>query len=294
MSNAFGVAEAALSKAAKIRRTSCISWSPSGWPQTATAPTGTGIVTGSCSTPFRAIRIGIPNAETKPYKIAKIAGCPSATWNDYVNPTGDGIWRNFTFAGKGAASDTIVNDRSAPIEVTAWPSPEPALPGNGISVRWTWTDWLPIESVQPDPTTGMYVVMLRWLNSLANQIFTYANGLFIPGWTGCNDINHGFDYAIGGYNNGADHVTRPMLGDMNWTTCQKNSPLNGTPLAIIQFLTNFDGIVAIGAGDSHQSGAGTTNSFNGFLAQTITRLGCETSRPNPVWFCELRGWWHCI
>jgi len=272
-------------------RTNRISWSPSGWPQTAEAPTGTGVLTLGCPGAFRALRVGIPNAGTLPYTIAKIAACPSSSWNDYVNPTGDSSWRSLTFAGRGAPSDEIVTDRSAPIEITAWPAPAIALPGSGISPRWTWTDWIPLQSASPDPATGMHVVMLRWLNAVAGQKFTYANGLFGRGWTGLAEVNRGFDYAVGGYNNGADYVTNPVDGDVNWEACQHNSPLNGTPLAIIQFLTERGGIVGMVAGDSHQSGTGTTSSFNGFLAQFTTDMGRKYRDQVPFGFvnCAVGG-----
>ena len=259
-----------------------MSWSPSGWPQIATAPTGTGILAVGCSGPFHAIRVGIPNAGVLPFTIAKVAARASESWSDYVNPTGESDWRPLTFAGRGAPLDEIVSDPSAPFEITAWPSPELALPGNGISPRWTWTDWAPVRSVGADPATGMHVLMLRWLNAKADQQFTYANGSFLYGWTGASDVNNGCDYAMGGYNNGSDYVTRPTLGDMSWDLCRQNSLLNGTPLAVVQFLTDQAGIVGVVAGDSHQSGAGTESSFNNFLAQATTKLARKYLGTHPV------------
>ncbi|MDR3538214.1 MAG: hypothetical protein P4L71_17095 [Acetobacteraceae bacterium] len=226
-----------------------------------------------------------------PYSIAKIAACASSTWNDYVNPTGGTPWRHLTYAGQGALSDEIVSDLSAPTEITAWPAAAGALPGSGNAPRWTWTDWTPVQSGTPDPATRMHVLMLRWRNSTAGQLFTYANGTLGHGWTGLIDVNHGFDHAIGGYNNGADYVTNPINGEMRWELCQRNSPINGTPLAIVQFLTERAGVVGMVAGDSHHSGTGTTSGFNNFLAQFTTRLGQRYSGAVPFGFvnCAVGG-----
>jgi SAM-dependent methyltransferase len=273
MSDAFGCAAAALSKPNGLRRTNCITWSPSGWLKMASAPRGTGIVTLGCSAPFQALRIGIPNAASIPYKIAQISACPSTTWNDYVTPTGKVCWKPLTFAGQGKNSELIVDDDSAPVEITALPQEGSDVSEGTFAPRWTWTDWTPIRSVSADLGTGLHVIMIRWLNTIDAQMFTYANGLFAPGWTGCPNVNRGFDYAIGGYNNGSDHVSHPAPHDLNWATCQRNSLLNGTPLAIVQFRTESNGIVGLVTGDSHQCGTGTNSSFNNLLAQATTSLG---------------------
>lgn len=269
----------------------CISWGPSGWPQLAPAPIGTGVLTVGCSGPFRAVRVGIPNAATSPFVITRIAVSASSSWNDYVNPTGGVGWRHLTFAGQGKPSDAVVCDTAAPVEITAWPSPAPALPGSGIAPRWTWTDWAPVRSAAPDPISGMHVVMFRWLNVTPGQTCTYANGTFGHGGTGLPQVHRGFDRAIGGFNNGSDCVTQPIPGDMQWELCRQNTPLSGTPLAIVQFLTENRGVVGMVVGDSHHSGTGTTSGLNNFLAQLTNRLDREHAPQLPFGYvnCAVRG-----
>ena len=275
----------------RARRTKFVSWSPSGWLQSAAVPAGTGVLAVGCGGAFRAVRVGIPNAGTDPFTIARMAASASADWSDYVNPTSGAPWTHLTFAGQGELSDAVVSDPAAPREIIVHPAPAPALPGSGRAPRWTWTDWTPLRSAGPDRATGMHVLMLRWLNTVTGQRFTFANGNFGHGWTGLPEVNHGFDYAMGGYNNGADFVTAPAAGDMHWQTCRHNGLLNGTPLAIVQFLTERDGIVGMVAGDSHHSGTGTTNAFNNFLAQLATQLGRKHAGETPFGFvnCAVGG-----
>jgi SAM-dependent methyltransferase len=228
------------------------------------------------------MRVGLQNASLEPFRIAKIVARASSSWSDYVNPTGDAPWTRLTFSGQGNPTDAVISDPSAPVEVSVAPAKNVATPGCGNAPRWTWTDWAPVEDIGPDPATNMRVVMIRWLNEIAWQPFTYVNGLFQHQWTGLAETNSGFDYAIGGYNNGSDCVSNPSPGDMAWDLCARNSPLNGTPIAIVQFKTKKDGIVGMVAGDSHHDGTGTNSGFNGYLTQFATALARKNISELPI------------
>ena len=256
----------------QLRRTHRISWMINGWlrPDTLGPDNGgTACLTLGCPDDFHAMRLGFANMTPRPWTVRRAIGCASAGFGDYVNPAGNGSWTPFTFAMQGRDDDRIVTAPDAPTAITvAGNAPDPAT-GETENPAWTFTDWVPLTSIDPDPATGMRVLMLRALID-AGQTICVANGQ-LRGLTGNAAVNSGIDYFTGGIKLGYDRVTDPS-GQEIADTWRHNSLANGTPFPLVQFLTRRPGIVGITTGDSHQQGTSTTEQFTGFLFRCTAQL----------------------
>jgi hypothetical protein len=232
-------------------------------------PWGTGTITVGCPDDFYAMRLGFANIAPSDHVVPLMKACVSDSWNDYVNPTGAGGWVTFTTAHGGEDTDAVVTIADAPTALRVTGTQTDRGTGCTNIPKWSWTDWNCIASGPPDPATNMRVVMIRHLATLG-QVYNYANGLF-SNHRGNLAYNNGYDYAIGGYNNGQDCVSNPceMLGD----AILVNGMTNGSMIGAIQFLTRNPGVVGMNCGDSHHCGTGTTSQFNSYLAQGMTLLG---------------------
>ena len=204
--------------------------------------------------------------------MAKVIGCPSTSFNDYVTPLGSCQWTPFTFAARGADSDGIVDRTDAPTEITVFGSRVEEMTGEIGNPAWTWTDWAPIQSSSPDPRTGMRVLMLRALVP-SGQTICFANSQ-LRSITGNVALNRGFDLFIGGIKFDYDMVTNPGDAASHPTQVWLDNQLTtGSLFPIVQFLTRNAGIVGATTGDSHHQGTSTTDQFTNYLYRATAKLG---------------------
>lgn len=244
----------------------------SGWLRPdALGPTngGTACLTLGCPDDFQAVRLGFANVMPDPWTITAAIGSASSSFNDYVNPTGSGRWTPFTFAMRGRDDDRIVMRPDAPRVITVAANVPDEATGETANPAWTWTDWVPLRSVDADPLTGMRVLMLRALIS-AGQTVCVANGQ-LRSLSGNHALNQGLDYFVGGLKHDFDRVTDPSARE-HADAWRHNGLANGCLFPLVQFLTQHAGIVGIGTGDSHQQGTSTTDQFTGFLYRGVTAL----------------------
>ena len=232
---------------------------------------GTACMTIGCQDDFVAVRLGFPNVSDRPWRISRAIARSSDKFNDYVTPAGDGSWTTFTVANAGADSTRIVSDPDAPVEIEVRGLNDSPLT-RAARVAWTWTDWAAIRSGQPDPATGMRVLMLRALIP-SDQIITTAVGQ-LRSFTGNAASNQGRDVLIGGVKFNYDMVSNPNNGPLlPYGAWVANQFAPGTIFPIVQLLTQKRGITGIAVGDSHAQGTGTTDQFSGFLHFATALLG---------------------
>ena len=231
---------------------------------------GTACLALGCPDDFHAVRLGFPNVTTRPWTLARVIGCASSSFNDYVHPTGDARWTPFTLAMQGRDDDRIVTRPDAPTVITVAGNTEDAATGETANPAWTWTDWVPLAGKVADPATGMRVLMLRALVP-GEQTICVANGQ-LRGLTGNIGLNGGFDYFTGGLKRNADRVCDPQ-GSENVEQWRHNALANGSVFPMVQFATRTPGLVAICTGDSHHQGTSTSEQFTGFLYRAMTRIG---------------------
>jgi hypothetical protein len=245
-----------------LRRTNCITWSPNGTlrlrPRTLA---GTACLAIGCGHDFDAIRVGMPVAASAPAPaFDTLLACVSSNWSDGFNPDG-----GHTPVRLRLAEATDSAHRFAPEAAAVGPSGDNHFPDIPL---WAWTEWTPLASAPPDPSTGLRVLMIRAHAPEGGDV-VFANGQF---QLYRDDVaaNHGFEVWMGGVNNGWDltdfRVFKPEL-------LLVNNPVNGTPMVSVQFRTRVAGIVGMSSGDSHQSGTATNSQMNGFLLQATTLLG---------------------
>ena len=242
---------------------------------------GTACLALGCPDDFHAVRLGFPNVTTRPWTLARVIGCASSSFNDYVHPTGDARWTPFTFAMRGRDDDRIVTRPDAPTVITVAGNTEDAATGETANPAWTWTDWVPLVGKVADPATGMRVLMLRALVP-GEQTVCMATGQ-LRGLAEPNELNRGFVQFIGGMKRNADHVTDPQQSRAEPAAVwQRNGLVNGSLFPLVQFLTRKPGIVGIGTGDSHHQGTSTSEQFTGFLYRSMVALGREHFGRVPV------------
>jgi hypothetical protein len=259
----------------QLRRTHQISWMISGWiAPVALGPHdgGTACLTIGCPDDFVAVRLGFASTTPGSWKIDKAIGCASNTFNDYVNPTGPAEWISFTFACEGRDDRRLVTKLGAPTDIIVAGNIVDSATGEATNPTWTWTDWTPISSTDPDPATGMRVLMLRALVP-SGQIVCFANSQ-LRAVTGNVALNHGFDCFIGGIKFNYDKVTDPKGSSRAATEVWRANQLtSGSLFPIVQFLTRNAGIVGATTGDSHHQGTSTTDQMTNYLYRATTNLG---------------------
>jgi hypothetical protein len=246
-----------------------ISFMPSGWIEQVELGTGAGgtvCLTIGCPDSFFAVRIGFPNLASEPWRLGKLFGRASTSFNDLVIPTGQTDWVPFCATETGNADDLpVVIDQPHEIIVR----PRVAAPGAATAgvPRWTWTNWAPIASVEPDPESGLRVLMLRALLP-SGQTVSYAVGE-MRRWIGNQSDNKGFKCFAGGLKFDIDRGTEDVLYEppRAWAG---NNPVNGSMFPIVQFLTRNPGVTGILVGDSHQQGTSTTDQLTNFLFRAVT------------------------
>jgi hypothetical protein len=252
-----------------MRRTSRISWAPSGWliDYHVDAP-ATSLNIFTCPDDFYAVRLGFANITTTPYVISKAIAASSTTPGDFVNPTGGGSWIPFTFMNNGGDVDALVTDGNASHEIVVSGAVHCAC-GDGSKVpKWTWTDWTPIVSVRrTDDANAPRMIMVRVLLA-GDATVTQPNGNF-NGYFSKADVNRGFEYGAGWVP--LDLVTGPNLVFENAAGASFGEARS--TVACIQFLTRNRGIVGMAAGDSHHQGTSTTTQFLNYLLRTTVALG---------------------
>jgi len=269
------------------RRSSRLSWAPSGWllkhPVADISP-GTQMLTLGCPAAFCAVRLGFANISSTPFVIKRAIAAPSTTFSDYCNPTGDTKWTSLTFVNEGADSDRIVTTIDAPTEIVVRGNAPDQATGETSAPRWTWTDWVPLSSLpRADAANGVSVLMIRTLLE-GNQTLTMPNGTFAA-FMGQPELNKGFDYCAGWYPHDAVTTTT----DIN--THLAHLQVNGTAVACVQFLTHAPGFTGLIAGDSHQQGTSTTTQFANLLFRSILSIGAENigSTPFGYWSTAFGG-----
>ena len=271
-----------------MRLTRRYTFAPNGWfqatPSDGHSLWGTHFLTVGCPDEFHAIRVGFANIAPNPYVVPRIVACPSTTWHDYANPTGNGIPTPLTAVHGGADDDAIVAIPDAPQRLVVRPNRIDPSSGEVGIPEWSWTDWCAVRSVSPDPATGMHVLMIRHtVERNDGRPVTFTNGIF-RGWSANPAIHGGYDYFCGGLKNGSD---RTGFESTNTAVLPSNMMVNGSFIAAVQFLTRRQGIVGVTTGDSHHQGTGTSGSFNNYLAQTTIALRRATGDAIPL------GWASC-
>lgn len=261
-----------------MRKTHRISWMPSGWilpSDLGVEGGGTACLTIGCPDDFYAVRLGFANVTKKSWIIDHAIGCVSSQFHDYVNPVGGGDWTTFTFAGCGVDNSEIISSSSEPKKIVVAGNLIDNFEGNIENTAWTWTDWTSIRSTEPDPTTGMRVLMLRALvPSLQRVCFANSSLVSITGDLG---LNRGFDCFVGGIKFNYDKVTDATLSPQEGRSVWHDNQLaSGSLFPIVQFLTKNSGIVGLTTGDSHHQGTSTTDQVNSYLYQATTALGSQS------------------
>jgi hypothetical protein len=272
----------------RLRRTHRYTFAPNGWFQTAVSEAtglwGTQFLTIGCPDAFHAVRLGFANISGSAYVIPRIVVCPSTTWNDYANPTGDIRPVVLTTAFRGADDSRLVTIPDAPHRLRVEANVIDAASGETGIPAWSWTDWCSVTSADPDPLTGMRVLMVRHtVDCNDGAAVTFTNGTFRD-WTGQPAVNGGYDYFCGGVKNGSD---RTGFEYANPKVLPSNMMVNGSFVAAVQFLTGTAGIIGMTTGDSHHQGTTTTGSFNNYLAQTTIALRAAGEGGGPF------GWANC-
>jgi hypothetical protein len=258
-----------------LPRTHRISWMISGWigpVELGPDGGGTASLTIGCPDEFFAVRLGFANTTATAWIISKAIGCASSSFNDYVNPTGKGSWTPFTFVNKGADDDRLVTRPTNQVAINVSENTIDLSTGRTSNPAWTWTDWTPIRSVDPDPATQMRVLMLRALIP-SGQTVCFANSQ-LRKLTGNAELNNNFDYFTGGIKFNFDKVTDPSSSSNDATrTWLDNQLASGSLFPIVQFLTKNAGIVGATTGDSHHQGTSTTEQMTNYLYRATTQLG---------------------
>jgi hypothetical protein len=266
-----------------LRKTSVYTWSPSqsaDFLSTVGSGSSTQVLCVPCPDDFYAVRVGFMNITTSTYDIPLIKVCPSTTFNDYINPTGGASWVPLTAQNAGKDVSEIVNNASAPTAITVAGNTTDPGSGNIRIQSWYFTDWVNVNSVTPDPTTNMRVLMIRHLLT-KGQLVIFADGTFRSGnstvgnasdWTGNAAVNNGYDYFTAAGLSG-DSVTSPGVMSTQAQVMAGALIPGGSVVACVQFLTAHEGIVGLTTGDSQYAGNSTNSGFNGFLLQAMSSLG---------------------
>ena len=252
------------------RRTRRISWAPSGWlvRSEATVGANTDCATLACPDDFYALRVGFTNISSTAYPITKVIAAPSSSTNDYVNPTGTTAWRPLTFGNNGTDVDRIVANCGAPEAITVWGNAVDSSSGDTAIPRWTWTDWVPLTSIERTDSPGApRLVMIRVLLPPGCR-HTRPNGGFLEYHTDPR-MNRGFEYV--GAHVPLDVVSTPSQIPAP-TACLGHS---NPPVSCVQFLTKHEGIVGMTTGDSHHQGTSTTTQFWNYLLRATVELGSQ-------------------
>jgi hypothetical protein len=268
------------------------SWMPSGWTGSVTLDAkagGTTVLTIGVPDDFFAVRVGFANVTSTPFRITKAIACASASYGDYVNPTDatgnlrdDDAWVPLTFVNRGADDSRIVTITDAPTEIVVAGNAADFATGETTNPVWTFTDWVPLASLGPDPASGMRVLMLRALIP-SGQTVTFANNS-LREWRGDLSINHGYDVLVGGIKFGYDRVSSPTQSRHEATKLYIDNQLSsGSHFPLVQVLTRNAGIVGMTTGDSHHSGTSTSAvGLNSYLIQSLLPLGRRLAGQVPI------------
>jgi hypothetical protein len=279
-------------QASSVRRNHRYTWMPNGWLASGNLGPGDGgteFLTIGCPGDFVAVRVGFANVSPQPYTITTVRACASSSWGDTINPVEGGDWTTLTCSGGNTpADDAIVTrpDVRAPILVSG--NMPDAASGEATNPAWTWTDWQALASANPDPETGMRVLMLRCLVP-SNQVVTATNGSLAP-YTRSDDLNLGFRHIIGGIKADIDCVTDPAVTRRRGLLADnlaRNRIRNGQMMAIVQFLTVNPGVTIALTGDSHHQGTSTTSEFLSFGLRCAVALGRTGLGSVPVGYANL-------
>ena len=261
-----------------LRRHHRFTWLPSAILDTIAlqdAPPYTQLLAVGCPDDFLAVRVGLPNVTGIPWLARRIIARASATWSDYVNPTGDAPWVPLTFAYGGLDLDAIATAADAPTAVTVGANRADRGTGETANPSWTWTDWAPVHSLpRSDAPNGMRVLMLRMLVPQRQQI-TYANGAYVA-WTGRSALHRGYDYATAKWN--ADVVTNPQPIDAGEAALGHGH----NSIACVQFLTRHAGVTGMITGDSHHAGTSTATQFSNCLLRATVAMGAPLVGQMPL------------
>ena len=258
-----------------LRRTNRISWMVSGRIiPAALGPNGGGTtcLTIGCPDDFHAVRLGFVNTNAQPWTVSKVIGCASSGFGDYVIPAGGAGWVPFTFAAGGQDRDELVTAPDAPTEIIVAGSRTNSDSDEARPLAWTWTDWAPIQSIEPDPRTNMRVLMLRALVP-SDQTICFASGQ-LRALTGNTELNRGFDCFVGGIKFNFDRVSDPTSNAGDTTDIWRDNQLaGGSLIPMVQFLTKNAGIVGIDAIGSDQPAPFGAEDTATCLYRTTTELG---------------------
>ena len=276
-----------------IRRSHRYSWMFTGWMVDRTLSEeegGTEFVTIGVPDDFVAVRVGFANINRDAWTVRDMVACASSRWGDFFTPWEPGhghrppsAWSPVTFHNRGVDSATLVSRPEPASEIIVAGNKADPATGDASNPAWTFTDWVPCQSVGEDPATGMRVLMLRAFIP-GGQTVTFTNGRLIE-HTAAPLINRGYLHFVGGLKHGADWVrNREPLPDPGITTSviDGNHLVNGQMMCLIQVMTRHAGIVGMVVGDSHQSGTGTSTGFNNFVARTMLDLGEGTKGKFPM------------
>ncbi len=252
-----------------LRRTSRISWAPSGWfvefPMRSLA---TSLHIFACPDDFYSVRLGFANVGPAAYTVTKAIAAPSTTPGDFINPTGGAAWVPLTFANHGVDIESLVINGGAPTEIVVSAAKPAWQRERNIIPSWTWTDWTPIASrLRTDIADAPRLLMVRTLLP-SDQKITQPNGNF-NGFFAQSAVNHGFEYGAGWVP--VDLVTEPDR-PLNNVSAANFGEARAT-VACIQFATKNRGLVGMAAGDSHHQGTSTTTQFLNYLLRATVLLG---------------------
>ena len=226
---------------------------------------GTACLAIGCSDDFYAVRLGFPNLSPEPWRLRRVIGRASAAYGDYVTPTGASAWTDFTFSAAGADAEHVAVPGTAPREIVV----SAMQSGAGGVPAWTWTDWAPIRSLEPDPR-GLRVLMLRGLVP-SGQTITYAVGQMRT-ILGDHALHRGFDVFVGGLKFDLDRVAEAgEAGPERTQSWIDNQLAVGSLFPMVQFLTARPGLTGMVVGDSNQAGTATTEQMTSFFYRALCR-----------------------
>ncbi len=253
-----------------VRRTSRISWAPSGWfvEYSIDAP-ATSFHFFTCPDDFYAVRLGFVNMNATSYTIIRAVAAPSSTPNDFANPTGGSSWIAFTFANGGADLDAVVSNVASPTEIIV-AGAVPHAQGGSIIPRWTWTDWVPVASLHRTDRVGAPRVLMVRVLLPGGVTISQPNGGF-EGYFNAPAVHCGFDYGAGWIP--GDFVSSPESVVENSSAA--NFGIARATVACVQFLTKHRGLVGMATGDSHHQGTSTTTQFLNYLLRSTVTLGSK-------------------
>lgn len=261
-----------------LKKSRKISYMLSGWIEPKTLGIeegGTACLTIGCSSEFHAVRIGFANKLKNPWTLNKVMGIASSGYNDFVNPIGNSSWVNFSSSTNSNHLNNVIECNNKSEKIIVKENPEIYSIHNDGNVFWTWTNWASISSLDPDPVTGMYVLMLRALVP-SNQEICYAVGQ-MRSLINNIDINGGFEYFVGGLKFDIDRVNTQETKEST-ASWLDNQLAVGSIFPIVQFLTKDPGITGMVVGDSHQQGTSTTEQLTNFLYRTMTKYNKNKER----------------